>query len=1242
MAFTPRRLPPKDTWNGLRLTLASPERILAWSSGEVTKPETINYRTQRSEKHGLFDEKIFGPEKDYECYCGKYKGIRYKGIVCDKCGVEITRSIVRRERMGHIELCTPVAHIWFLRSVPSRMALVLGASATDIEKVVYFAGYIITKIAEEEKKRLLTELESEYKSKYKSLGSDKERDALKEKMTLAKAEIEGVVVGKVLDELEYHRFSVRYGGLFEARIGAEAIYDIFCKLDLKELEKTLSARYAHAGAAEREKLAKRLSLIAGLIASGIRPEWLFLTRIPVIPPALRPMVALEGGRHATSDVNDLYRRVINRNNRLKKLIDIHAPEVILRNEKRILQEAVDALLDNSIRKSGASAGAMTLAQRRPLKSLADYLKGKQGYFRQNLLGKRVDYSGRSVIVVGPDLELDECGLPKHMALELFRPFVIAGLLERELAFNIRGAGRLIEDGVPEVWEILEEAIKGKYVLLNRAPTLHRQGIQAFRPRLIEGDAIQLHPLVCNAFNADFDGDQMAVHVPLSEEAQWEAENIMSANKNILKPGSGDMIVLTGKPLDIILGVYWLTKAVDKLKGEGDHFASPNAAILASEYGAIDVRAKIKVLPVEGKEKYATFDGHPFETTVGRLLFNTVLPADYPFINETITKKVLSRIVTDCIARYGLEAVPDIVNKVKRFGFQYATKSGVSWCIDDVSVPEGKTEVVGRAAEKVAKINADYQNGLLSEEEKRRMNIEIWQGAKQEVEQLVAKELDPMGSVADMVKSGARGTLGNLTQMAGMKGLIQNTAGETIEVPIASSFSEGLNPVEYFMSTHGARKGLTDTALGTAKAGYLTRRLFDVAQDSIVTENDCGTKLGVKINRVSASGIQINYAEALRGRVLAEDVKDADGAVLFKAKHYLSSADAETIDTTSSVTSVVSRSPMSCETRYGICQTCYGMDLTTQEMVDLGEAVGTVAAQAIGEPGTQLTMRTFHAGGVASVGGDITSGLPRVEEVFEKRSPKNPAVISKSDGIVSEIKEEGREKVIVVAPTAGQGKKDGSAFEYLAPYPRVPLVKEGDIVVRGQILTDGSADLDDLFEYAGRAAVQEYIITEASKIYELQGASVSRKHLEVVVKQMFSRVKITDAGDTDYSVGDVVEDWEIVKSVKEMEDANKIVPQSRDIVLGIKESALSRRSFLSAASFEQTTKILINAALRGSVDRLRGLKENVILGRLIPSGTGFKGSKKFDHIAKLQAARPAASLPSRTTSFAPRTPRTIEK
>ena len=1231
---TPSRLPLRqsaDLWNALTLRLASPERILAWSHGEVTKPETINYRTQRSEKHGLFDEKIFGPEKDYECYCGKYKGIRYKGIVCDKCGVEITRSIVRRERMGHIELVTPVAHIWFLRSVPSRMALLLGTSAVDIEKVVYFAGYIITKVEDGEKKRLLAEIESEYKSKYKSLGSDKERDALKERMTLTKAEVENVIVGRVLDELEYHRFSVKYGGLFEAKIGAEAIYDIFRNLDLKELEATLLARYSKAGAAEREKLAKRLSLIAGMLSAGIRPEWLFLTRIPVIPPALRPMVALEGGRHATSDVNDLYRRVINRNNRLKKLIDIHAPEVILRNEKRILQEAVDALLDNSIRKGGASAGALTPAQRRPLKSLADYLKGKQGYFRQNLLGKRVDYSGRSVIVVGPDLELDECGLPKHMALELFRPFVIAGLLDRELAFNIRGAGRLIEDGVPEVWEILEEAIAGKYVLLNRAPTLHRQGIQAFRPRLIEGDAIRLHPLVCPAFNADFDGDQMAVHVPLSEEAQWEAKNIMSANKNILKPGSGSPVIATSH--DIALGAYWLTKAMKGASGEGKYFASPNQAILAHDYDAIDLRAQVFVLPSLGKEKYAAFGDKPFETTVGRLLFNTVLPTDYPFVNAAVTKKVLGSIVNDCIVRYGLDAVPSIVNRIKHFGFEYATKAGITWSLDDVSVPAGKAALIEGARETVAKIEADYQNGLLSGEEKRRMVIEIWHGIKQEAEALVEGTLDPEGSVHDIITSGARGSLGNLNQMAGMKGLIQNTAGETLEVPIISSMIEGFNPIEYFMSTHGSRKGLADTALGTAKAGYLTRRLFDVAQDSIITEVDCGTKRGITISRVSASGLSIDFAEAVRGRTLSEAAVDGD-STLAKKGQYLSIEDAEAI-AASSLASVTVRSPMSCETRYGVCQSCYGMDLTNRELVDLGEAVGTVAAQAIGEPGTQLTMRTFHAGGTASVGGDITSGLPRVEEVFEKREPKRPAVISKSDGIVMEVKEEGNEKVIVVAPTKGQGKKDGSAYEYLAPYPRVPLVKAGEEVVRGQILTDGSADLDDLFEYAGRSIVQEYIIAEAAKIYELQGAPVSRKHLEVVVKQMFSRVKITETGDTDYSVNDVLEDWEYAKAIKEAEDANKMPPKGREIVLGIKESALSRRSFLSAASFEQTTKILINASLKGAVDRLRGLKENVILGRLIPAGTGFAGSKKYASIAKLQAERPAPPARAESSSYAPR-------
>lgn len=1208
-------------WNALRLSLASPERILEWSRGEITKPETINYRTQRSEKHGLFDEKIFGPEKDYECYCGKYKGIRYKGIVCDKCGVEITRSIVRRERMGHIELVTPVAHIWFLRSMPSRMALILGMPGADLEKVIYFAGYIVTKVNEDVKKRTLSELENEYKTKHKNAKDDKDRDQLKERMTLAKAEIDSVVVGRVFDEVQYHRYSVKYSTLFEAKIGAEAIYEIFRGIKLPELKKELEEKYKTAPAAEREKLAKRISLISSMIASGVRPEWMFLTKIPVIPPALRPMVALEGGRHATSDVNDLYRRVINRNNRLKKLLDIHAPEVILRNEKRILQEAVDALLDNSIRKSGASGGALTPSQRRPLKSLADYLKGKQGYFRQNLLGKRVDYSGRSVIVVGPDLELDECGLPKHMALELFRPFVIAGLLERELAFNIRGAGRLIEDGVSEVWEILEEAIAGKYVLLNRAPTLHRQGIQAFRPRLIEGDAIQLHPLVCPAFNADFDGDQMAIHVPLSEEAQWEAREVMSANKNILKPGSGEMIVMTQKPLDIVLGSYWLTKDVEGAKGEGGAFQSPNAAILAHEYGAVDLRAKIQVLPVVGKEKYEVFEGKLFTTTVGRLLFNTVLPSDYPFVNEPITKKVLSRIMNDCGKRYGLDAVPGIVNKVKRFGFEYATKSGVTWSLDDVSVPEKKGAVINAAREKVAKIEGDFRDGLLSEDEKRRMVIEVWHGAKTEVETLVEDALDPTGSVSDMVRSGARGSIGNLTQMAGMKGLIQNTQGETIEVPITSSMTEGLNPVEYFMSTHGARKGLTDTALGTARAGYLTRRLFDVAQDSIVTEKECGTKRGISINRISASGISIDFAGAITGRVLSAELT-ASGTT-FKKGHYLEEADAELIASDKSITAVAVRSPMSCETRYGICASCYGMDLTTHKPVDLGEAVGTIAAQAIGEPGTQLTMRTFHAGGTASVGGDITQGLPRVEEVFEKRSPKVPAVVSKTDGLVVEIKTEGSEKVIVVAPEAGQTtkkSKKGEAIEYPVNFPRMALVKAGDKVAKGQLLTDGSADLDELFEYAGRAAVQEYIIAETSKIYELQGASVSRKHLEVVVKQMFSRAKITDPGDFDYSVGDVVEDWEYARALKEAEEEGKIAPQARDMVLGIKESALSRRSFLSAASFEQTTKVLISAALKGSLDTLRGLKENVILGRLIPAGSAFAGSQKEAAVRVLQQER----------------------
>ena len=1194
------------------LKLASPERILEWSKGEVTKPETINYRTQRPEKHGLFDERIFGPVEDYECACKKYRGIRYKGIECEKCGVEITRSIVRRERMGHIELCVPVSHIWFLRGVPSRIALILGTSAASIEKVIYFAGYIVTKVSEDERNRLLKELDTEYKAKLKELTSEHARDELKIRMDEIKKEVEGVVQGAILDEMHYHKFSMKYSTLFEAEIGAESIFKLFKKLDMVALRDRLEKERETAGAAERTKLDKRLSLIRGMIHANVRPDWMFLTRIPVIPPALRPMVALEGGRHASSDLNDLYRRVINRNNRLKKLIDIMAPDVILRNEKRILQEAVDALIDNSIRHGNTAYSAMSQAQRRPLKSLADYLKSKQGYFRQNLLGKRVDYSGRSVIVIGPELLLDQCGLPKHMALELFRPFVISKLLQLELAYNIRGAGRLIEDGVPEVWAILEDVIKHKHVLLNRAPTLHRQGIQAFRPVLIEGNAIQVHPLVCRAFNADFDGDQMAVHVPLSDEAQLEAKEIISANKNILKPGSADPVV-SEKLLDMALGAFWMTKVIDGSKGEGKFFPSPNAAITAYDFDVVDIRAKVKVLATD-TPKYAQYENQIFETSVGRLLFNSVLPSEHPFINDVITQRSLFGIVIEIIDEKGIDAVPKIVDRMKRFGFEYATKSGTTWGIDDVVVPKEKPAIIAkaRASEKV--VIAHFNEGLLSRDERRRMIIEVWHRAKTEIEGVLPGTLDVNGSVYDMWKSGARGSMGQIAMMAGMKGLIINTRGETLEFPILSSMKEGMSPIEYFITTHGSRKGLADTALQTAKAGYLTRRLFVVAQDAIVTEPDCKTKEGVVIGRISSSGIEIAFSKAIRGRILTEDVIDSAGVVLFKKGHLLSRMDSLVVEK-SGPASVSVRSPMTCKTLQGVCQQCYGIDLTTNKLVDIGEAVGTVAAQAIGEPGTQLTMNTKHAGGAASVGGDVTQGLPRVEEVFEKRQPKIPAIISHTDGMVTAIRTEGKEKIIVVAPTLGSkyATKKNDNIEYPVHFRRAVLVTVGEGVVQGQMLTDGSAHLPDLFKYAGEQATQEYIINETNKIYELQGVTIARKHIELIVKQMMSRVKITGAGDSHFTPGDVVEEWSFVRVNNEIKERGGEVAKADKLIMGITETSLSRKSFLSAASFQNTTRVLINAAVRGSEDKLTGLMENVIIGRLIPAGTGFKGSNKYEMI-----------------------------
>ncbi len=1193
------------------LKLASPERIKEWSFGEITKPETINYRTQRSEKSGLFDEKIFGPDKDYECYCGKYRGIRYKGIVCEKCGVEITRSIVRRERMGHIELATPVSHIWFLRGMPSRIGMILDMTTADLEKVVYFAGYIVTNVMEDEKARILKDLDAEYKTK----------EALKELTLATKKEIESITPGLVLDEVLYHKFSMRYGVAFEAGIGAEAIHEILKKLDLKKLEGELVARLEKAAALERERINRRLSLVRSMIGSGIRPEWMFLTSIPVIPPAIRPMVPLDGGRYATSDINDLYRRVINRNNRLMKLKEINAPDVILRNEKRILQEAVDALIDNSIRHGNASFSSASQAAKRQLKSLADNLKGKRGLFRSNLLGKRVDYSGRSVIVVGPELKLHQCGLPKHMALELFRPFVISQLLKKELAFNIRGAGRLIDDGIPEVWAILEEVIRGKYVLLNRAPTLHRLGIQAFQPVLIEGSAIQVHPLVCTAFNADFDGDQMAVHVPLGIEAQLEAKEVMAADKNVLKPGNGEPVV-SNKLLDILLGCFWMTKTVDGEKGEGKIFPGANSAMTAFDYGVVGFRAKIKVLPKDGP-KYAEFGAKPFETTVGRLLFNSVMPIDYPFINKEIDKKQMSKIVDDLINRYGIDALPPIMDQIKAFGFKYATYSGVTWGIDDIVVPEVKHKIIAKAKIESNKATEQFNEGLLTEEERLRKNIEIWHGAKNEIEKELPAYLDTQGSVYDMWKSGARGSLGSITQMMGMKGLIQSTSGETIEFPVLSSTKEGLTPIEYFITTHGSRKGLTDTALNTAKAGYLTRRLFDVAQDVIVSEDDCKTKDFIVIRKATASGLDLPLAKNIRGRMLAADVVDASGKTLFAKGHLITKDDAQKIED-AGIKEVSVRSPLSCKTIEGVCASCYGIDLGKNTLIGLGEAVGTIAAQAIGEPGTQLTMRTFHSGGTASVGGDITQGLPRVEEIFEKRKPKNPAVVSKTAGTVISVIDNGKEKVISVLPdiedkTASKGKKV-EELAYAMSFNRMPLVKVGQKVTKGQLLTDGSADIDEIFKYAGKEAAMDYIIAEVSKPYELQGETVSRKHIEIIVRQMFSRYKVKVAGVTGLVLGEVVEGLTLHNENKEAREQGGDEAKADSVVMGITEVSLARRSFLSAASFQHTTRVLINSAIRGSVDHLTGLKENVIIGRLIPAGTGYPGSPKAEMLVREAAKK----------------------
>jgi DNA-directed RNA polymerase subunit beta' len=1212
--------------DSIKIKLASPDEILSWSHGEITRPETINYRTQRPEKDGLFCERIFGPEKDYECYCGKYRRIRYKGIVCDRCGVEVTKSSVRRDRMGHIKLACPVSHIWFLRGVPSRMGMVLDVPAFQLEKVIYFASYIITNVNEGMKDKVREEIKKEYKTKFKNIQkktqkkkSSKEIKAnleeLKKVRDKAESELSEIKLFKILSEVEYLELSLKYGEVFEAGTGSETLRKIFEKIDLKKEIDKMEKELEESTPQNRKKILRRLKLFKAMEKAKIRPEWMFLTILPVLPPDLRPMVQLDGGRYASSDLNDLYRRVINRNNRLKYLLEINAPEVIVRNEKRMLQEAVDALVDNGMRKGVITQA--TTGGKRLLKSLADILKGKQGRFRQNLLGKRVDYSGRSVIVIGPELKLNQCGIPKEMALELFKPFIIKKILDRELAYNVRGASRLIEEKGPEVWAILEEIVKDKLVLLNRAPTLHRLGIQAFQPLLIEGEAIRIHPMVCKAFNADFDGDQMAVHIPLSEEAQKEARQIMLSSLNLLKPATGTPIVTPTQ--DIILGCYWLTKIIEGAKGEGKLFGNPEEAILAYDFGEIDLKAKVKIRGVKGVETKKGKPAELVETSVGRLIFNEALPSDFPFQNEYQNGKKVEKVIGKIIEKYGLEESQMTLDRIKNLGFEYATQSGISWGMDDLIVPLEKEEILERTGKEVEQVEEQFKKGLLSKEEKTAKVIENWARAKSEIEKLLPKILPATGPVFQIIDSGARGSWAQPVQMAGMKGLVINPVGQIIELPVKSSYKEGFNVLEYFISTHGARKGTADTALRTSTAGYLTRRLVDVAHEIVISEEDCGDKEGMYVFKSDSDEIGQNFAFKIVGRILAEDCR---GEIIEgKSKKQKTFAKkGEIIDWTKAdaivkagVEKVKVFSPLTCQTIRGICQKCYGWDLGFNRPVKLGDAVGIVAAQAIGEPGTQLTMKTFHMGGVAGEAGDITFGLPRVQEIFEARSPRGKAEISQTNGKVLEVKPEG---IIRIKAKVKSGPKKSKAHcshtaeivEYKLPHKIAILVEPGQIVKAGQQLSEGSLDLKELFKFAGREETQRYIIHEIQKIYVSQGAVIHDKHVEVIVHQMFSRVRIKETGNSSFTPGEIVEKSKFIeenaKIVKEKKKAAKEV----SILLGISRVALTTDSFLSAASFQETSRVLIKASVEGKEDKLLGLKENVIIGKLIPAGTGFKKNK----------------------------------
>ncbi|AHM55483.1 DNA-directed RNA polymerase subunit beta' [Peptoclostridium acidaminophilum DSM 3953] len=1145
-------------FESMKIGLASPEKIRQWSRGEVKKPETINYRTLKPERDGLFCERIFGPQKDWECHCGKYKRVRYKGVVCDRCGVEVTKAKVRRERMGHIELAAPVSHIWYFKGIPSRMGLLLDMSPRSLEKVLYFASYIVT---------------------------DSGSTSLSEK--------------QLLTEKEYRDAVEKHGNAFKAGMGAEAVMALLEKIDLELLSKELRGKLKDSTGQKRIRTIRRLEVVEAFKKSGNRPEWMILDAIPVIPPDLRPMVQLDGGRFATSDLNDLYRRVINRNNRLKRLLELGAPDIIVRNEKRMLQEAVDALIDN-----GRRGRPVTGPGNRPLKSLSDMLKGKQGRFRQNLLGKRVDYSGRSVIVVGPELKFYQCGLPKKMALELFKPFVMNALVEKGHAHNIKSAKRMVEKVKPEVWDVLEDVIKGHPVLLNRAPTLHRLGIQAFEPVLVEGKAIKLHPLVCTAYNADFDGDQMAVHLPLSVEAQAECRFLMLSVNNILAPKDGSSITTPSQ--DMVLGSYYLTIEIEGVKGEGMMFKDYNEMLLAYTNKAVDLHARVKVKKVlsDGAIVFV-------ESTVGRFIFNENLPQDIGFVDRKkdphslevdflVDKKKLGQIIDKCFRKHGNTITAIMLDTIKELGFKFSTRGAITVSIADMEIPQEKYKLISDAETKVAKYEKAFRRGLISNEERKERVIDTWTETTEKVTEALMNNLGRLNNIFIMAHSGARGSKNQIRQLAGMRGLMADATGETVELPVKSNFREGLSVLEYFISSHGARKGLADTALRTADSGYLTRRLVDVSQDVIIREEDCGTTEGIEVKAFKDGNEVIEELyDRIVGRYISSDIVNPEtGELILSANDLITEEKAEEI-VSSGVKKVYIRSALSCRTQHGVCAKCYGRDLATGKNVNVGEAVGIIAAQSIGEPGTQLTMRTFHTGGVA--GGDITQGLPRVEELFEARKPKGLAIISEMDGSVH-IKESGNKREIVITDEAGEAKT------YLIPYGSRIKAKEGQFVEAGDPITEGSINPHDILRVKDVVGVQNYIVQEVQRVYRMQGVDINDKHIEIIVRQMLSKVRVEEEGDTEFLPGGLVDILEFGDENERVVAEGGEVATSKRVLLGITKASLATESFLSAASFQETTRVLTEAAIKGKEDKLIGLKENVIIGKLIPAGTGMKRYK----------------------------------